>query len=257
MPTHDDTAAGWRAFGTPPDLDIDFRDPDRPGLVSRLLVSCRARGAAGDGDDVWAWPVAARIGGLLAVVARTLDATALAVPARCGREACKARFELELPVAPLLDLAGEAAARPVLEVRGSGRTWRLRRTTGADQRAWRTRRFASEAEAARAVVRALLVDGDERSADVAALAAEMEDFDPLPGFRVACECPTCGTAADLPLDLEAVLLERLEREQRSLADAVHRIASRYGWTEAEILSLPPRRRRGYLARIEADAEESS
>ena len=80
----------------------------------------------------------------------------------------------------------------------------------------------------------------------AAAGAAMEELDPLPAFRLASRCPACGVEGDHPLELEPLLVARLERRQRALMREVHRLASRYGWTEREVMALPPYRRRVYL-----------
>ena len=54
----------------------------------------------------------------------------------------------------------------------------------------------------------------------------------------------------MELDLEATCLALLAAEQPRLIDDIHALARAYHWTEAEVLAVPPRRRRQYLDRIE-------
>ncbi|MNH45016.1 hypothetical protein D3C79_1073420 [compost metagenome] len=79
----------------------------------------------------------------------------------------------------------------------------------------------------------------------------MAAADPLVALAVACECPACGAASEVPIDLDGTALARLAARQRGLLREVHCLASRYGWSEAQVMALPPTRRAQYLALIEA------
>ena len=57
---------------------------------------------------------------------------------------------------------------------------------------------------------------------------------------------------EVAVDLEALALRRLYARQDALLATVHRLASRYGWTESEVLAVPARRRARYLALIEEE-----
>jgi hypothetical protein len=78
----------------------------------------------------------------------------------------------------------------------------------------------------------------------------MTSFDPLVDFSVASTCPACGATAELPVDLEELALSRFAVRQRALLQEVHVLASRYGWSEDDILALPPARRARYVRMIE-------
>jgi hypothetical protein len=191
-------------------------------------------------------------------VRRTEGAAPVALQLRCP--GCGEASEVELPLDALAAL-GEAAERePLLEVEvevGEGRTIRVRRPTGEDQRRWRGRAYATPREAERQLLASLLepLDGAVPIPDdamVEAAAAAMEALDPLPALRLATPCPACGGESEHPVDLESVLVARLERRQRGLLREVHRLASRYGWTEREVMSLSAHRRRAYLEMIDAE-----
>jgi hypothetical protein len=96
----------------------------------------------------------------------------------------------------------------------------------------------------------LVVEGSVEGDDEPAVADAMATHDPLVAFAVSCACPACGTARDHPVDLEAAVLARLGARRRSLLRELHTLASRYGWTESEILAVAPARRAQYLALIE-------
>jgi hypothetical protein len=76
---------------------------------------------------------------------------------------------------------------------------------------------------------------------VAALAERMADADPLADVRLDVTCPECGHAWAPALDVGDWLWNELDAwAHRTLRD-VHALASAYGWSEAEILALGPRR----------------
>jgi hypothetical protein len=231
-----------RAFGHAVDLDLDFGQSDRPGLVTALLANCSDRA---DAEFWWSQPVSARIATLLRLVAVTEQREHISLAARCG---CGETFEF---VFPLLSLPGAAADDGPLLVRlDEQRTLRIRRPTGSDLRRWRDLEPASRADALRAMLDSLVLAGPVMPGDEAAISASISMMDPLVDFAVSCHCPACGAPNEVAIDLEVTALERLARRQAALRLEVHRFASAYGWTEAEVLAVPPSRRAHYLGLIE-------
>ncbi|MCY1281422.1 hypothetical protein D9M68_670810 [compost metagenome] len=231
-----------RPFGELPDLDLDFADRDRPRLVTDLLARCAA-----DAEFWWAQPVAARSAALLRLVAVTDGIQALSFTARCP--ACAEAFEFDLQLAALL--AGADDSGPIRVSLDQGADVALRRPTGDDLRRWRSARPATRAEARRLMLDSLLLEGQVRPEDEARLSAAVAAADPLVALAVACDCPACGAASEVPIDLDDTALARLAARQRALLREVHCLASRYGWSEAQVMALPPARRAQYLALIEA------
>ena len=85
------------------------------------------------------------------------------------------------------------------------------------------------------------------------------DIDPDCKYCLACEeeyraeiahCADCGHAWDALLDIGACFWAELASHARQLMDSVHRLASAYGWCEADILALSPARRSAYLAMVD-------
>jgi hypothetical protein len=62
-------------------------------------------------------------------------------------------------------------------------------------------------------------------------------------------CPACGSPGRVVLDVASVFWEELSAQARRLLLEVHVLASAYGWSEAEILSLSPVRRQAYLESV--------
>jgi hypothetical protein len=242
--------ARLRPFGRAQDLELDFADEDRPALVTTLLAGCDA---ACDAEFWWAQTVGARTAALLRVLALTEEKTSeLPVRLVCGEPQCGEPLEVALPIDALLAAApddeGEAGlvAIPLPDARSVA----LRRPTGRDLRAWHRAPHATRRDAVAAMLDTLLVEGSLTSDDEPVVADAMAAHDPLVAFAVSCACPACGAACDHPVDLEAAVLARLGARRRTLLREVHMLASRYGWTESEVLAVAPARRAQYLALIE-------
>ncbi|MGY4532011.1 hypothetical protein ACVW0Y_001127 [Pseudomonas sp. TE3786] len=235
-----------RAFGTLEDLDLDFANADRPQLVTSLLAQCSA---PQDAEFWWQQPVSLRTAALLQLAARTDGLQVLAFSAQCSL--CAETFEFELALAPLL--AASSAVAP-LQVQLHSRTLALRRATGNDLRDWRAARPGSRQQAVQLMLDSLLLEGEVRAEEHALLAAALADADPLAAFAVACQCPACGAEREVDIDLDAAALARLQQRQRTLLREVHSLASRYGWSEAQVLAIAPARRAQYLALIESHHE---
>jgi hypothetical protein len=75
--------------------------------------------------------------------------------------------------------------------------------------------------------------------------------DPLSELRVSLECAECGTRWDETLDLVAFLWKEVEARAKRLLLEIHTLASAYGWSESEILSLSDHRRAAYLEMVRA------
>jgi hypothetical protein len=76
---------------------------------------------------------------------------------------------------------------------------------------------------------------------VAALAERLAEVDTLADARLALTCPGCGHGWTVTLEIGAWLWSEIESWARRTVLDVHALASAYGWSEAEILALGPRR----------------
>ena len=75
---------------------------------------------------------------------------------------------------------------------------------------------------------------------------EMAKVDPQADVKIAFSCPACDHAWHSAFDIISFFWNEIcTWSYRTLSD-VHILASAYGWSEAEILSMSPRRRQAYL-----------
>jgi hypothetical protein len=78
----------------------------------------------------------------------------------------------------------------------------------------------------------------------------MAAADPQAQVLVDLLCPACEHRRSVVFDILSYLWSEIDDWARRLLTEVHALASAYGWSEAEILSLSARRRQLYLQMIE-------
>lgn len=84
----------------------------------------------------------------------------------------------------------------------------------------------------------------------AAFESVLAALDPAAECSATMTCPGCGETTEALVDGMTMLQSALHSQQQ-LYDDVFRMANTYHWSEADILDLPLRRRRHYLAIAEA------
>jgi hypothetical protein len=75
--------------------------------------------------------------------------------------------------------------------------------------------------------------------------------DPMAEIVINLRCPVCGNESSEVLDIAGFLWSEIEARAKRLLWDVHALASAYGWTEREILSLSEHRRALYLEMVHA------
>jgi hypothetical protein len=138
-----------------------------------------------------------------------------------------------------LRLLNETELPNELAVKSNGNVVRFRLPTGAD--------LLAISNAEQLLERCLLNGGDKVTDNVrAAVAERMSSADPMADIQLALNCPNCEHKWAPPFDIVAFFWREISAATRRLLREVHTLASAYGWTESEILSLSPARRRAYL-----------
>lgn len=84
---------------------------------------------------------------------------------------------------------------------------------------------------------------------LAAVEAALDAADPLAHVSIALRCEDCGHGWQAPLDIGASLWDELAAQAQEIVGQVHTLASAYGWSERDILAMPPARRQLYLQRV--------
>jgi hypothetical protein len=73
--------------------------------------------------------------------------------------------------------------------------------------------------------------------------------DPLADVRLAVTCGECGHQWDTVFDIASFLWTEICAAVERLLGDVHLLATAYGWSEAEVLAVGPRRREYYLQAV--------
>lgn len=211
----------------------------RPLRPAVLLDALRA--GMGEADDpADSLPVGRRDRALIGL-RRRLFGDRMHCAGNCPR--CAARVELDL------DLGRMQADAPPAElalVRMNGGAWRLRPPTTRDIARVLAAPVSGRVEA---LVRRCALDPLPDPLPpglVAAASVALQEADPDAEITLALTCPDCGTDWEAPFDIAACLWGDVVLAARRLLREVHHLATAYGWSEAEILAVPPRRRREYL-----------
>lgn len=135
---------------------------------------------------------------------------------------------------------------------------RLRPPTGADQEAVVAVSGGVEEQTIallRLTVEAIegeAPDDEVLTALAPALGEVLATTDPAAETLIDVACPSCDTVTPTVVDAGQVLVEEAVAGARWLLEEVHVLASRYHWSEDEILSLPTARRRRYLELVDED-----
>lgn len=82
--------------------------------------------------------------------------------------------------------------------------------------------------------------------EVEEIGQSMAAADPLAEILLSFDCPNCETHFDKSLDMPSFFWAEMESQAKRLLMEVHMLASAYGWSQSEILSLSPVRRNFYL-----------
>ena len=156
---------------------------------------------------------------------------------------CGEKIELSVN-SPDIGPATETEAPNELVVQANGREVRVRLPTSTDLLAVSTPEELLE--------RCLLNGGEHASESFLAMVGEkMSSADPMADIALALDCPNCEYQWEAPFDIVAFLWHEISTAARRLLREVHTLASAYGWTEGEILTLSSARRHAYLEMIGA------
>jgi hypothetical protein len=93
--------------------------------------------------------------------------------------------------------------------------------------------------------------GELPAETVEALSRAMIEAAPEAEIILRLTCPACGHEWDLLFDIAEFFWREISAQAQRLLREIDTLARAYGWTEAEILSLPAQRRQTYLEMLAA------
>jgi|SRR5208283_408356 len=169
----------------------------------------------------------------------------------CARCAEKLEFALDGRVITGDGQVNDEMRRSDQPIVVDGRTFRL--PTSRDLAA-----AAAETDPRRAVIRIVencRIGQEDTPAwsdeELEKIGEAMASADPLAETLLDLHCSSCGREWQETLDLISFLWPEIEARARRLLLEVHALASAYGWTENEILSLSENRRAHYVGMVQS------
>lgn len=174
--------------------------------------------------------------------------------ARAVCPACGEQLGLSASVSDVAASAEQRAELPMGEVECAGYAVAFRVPTGRDIEA--IARCASLDEARQSLVCRCVSSAsrDGAAMTTSALPEEvigkveeaMALMDPYADMRFDLTCTRCSHGWTVSLDASTFLWTEIQVAARRVLGEVQALASRYGWSEADILEMSPRRRHAYL-----------
>jgi hypothetical protein len=109
----------------------------------------------------------------------------------------------------------------------------------------------SSEEAQSELLARCLVNGDPND-NPETIQDAMQKMAPILDLELDAICPECDHKQSVHFDIQSYLLTAIKQERNRLMHEVHRLASAYGWSLDEIMSLARNRRRALASLVEAE-----
>jgi hypothetical protein len=164
---------------------------------------------------------------------------------------CAYRVEMEFGIDDIRAEAEACEPGRQVEIDGFEIDWRA-----PDTEDLRAASLAIGTEAARLVLLSRCVVARKEGVEVSpgsipdgvisAVVLELARSDPQADVRLNVVCPACRHSWTALFDIVTFLWQEMQRAAQKLLHDVHTLASAYGWSESEILSLSTWRRQAYL-----------
>lgn len=221
----------------------------------RALVLLSAADPGRSFEEIAAWPVGFRDRMIARLRAAQFGPVVKSL-ATCPVAECRGTAEFEVPLAACFDLENSWPPVGATAIREGTELW-LRPPSTSDLAILAgvpaPRRLAT------LMSRCLGLAVEPGSAELPELPAaevdelqqQLERIDPEAHVSLELACPDCGRSFSAVFDILAVYWAELNAWARRTMQDVHALASRYGWSEREILSLSSWRRTVYLGLVGA------
>jgi hypothetical protein len=232
--------------------DAEFLDLWESGVrrhpLDRALLTLAAALPEVPYERLADWPIGRRNQTLTRLYCENFGSRLLAwtVCVQCGE---KLEFEMNAELMAGDDVHGNASA----DERVTANEWTFRLPNSRDLA--RAVREADPVGGAVRIVESCLVSANPPAQwseeDLSAIGEKLAMADPMAEMRLALHCPDCGNDWLEELDVVSFFWKEIEARGRQVLFAIHALASAYGWSQAEILSLSENRRAMYLEMAQA------
>jgi hypothetical protein len=192
-------------------------------------------------DSMADWPLGRRNAALAGLRCACFGSS---VQAWTACEKCGAKLELDLDGRSLAD--GSRVSEPIA---ARGYTFRLPTTRDLAAAA---RGQGSDSAVVRLLDSCCFEAGEPdrwSEEDVEEIGQKMALADPMAEILLTLTCPECKSECRSALDIAGFFWEEIAARAKRLLREVHDLASAYGWTEREVLSLNEHRRALYLGMV--------
>ncbi|MEO8597301.1 MAG: hypothetical protein ABI759_28540 [Candidatus Solibacter sp.] len=161
---------------------------------------------------------------------------------RCTNPACAQRIDLDFRIRDYL------ASHRAEGQDGNADAWRTLEGVAARFRlpsAGDLAEALDSADTARTLA-CRCIEGDADRAAVRRIERELARLAPNLSRMLTAPCPHCGAKVPVYFDVQRFVLAELRNQAAYLYSDVHQLASRYRWSEADILAMPAQRRAQYV-----------
>ncbi|MEX2565514.1 MAG: hypothetical protein WD431_06200 [Cyclobacteriaceae bacterium] len=224
--------------------EIGIEDSDTHNLIG-LLDSLMHSGTSGNKIHA-AQIVTAERDRILALLYISIYGEKIASTILCS--ACGQKFDLDFSLRELLN-----HYQPTVSVSDNGKfqlepgiSFRL--PNGEDELGIQG---LSGEEAEKQLFERCLLDGNFDT-DNEKVQLKMAELAPVLSMEMQAVCPECSHTQQMQFDMQSFFLTKLKQERPLLIREIHHIASRYGWSQHEILNLPRNLRKQYAALIQSE-----
>jgi len=230
--------------------EILFAEGSKSDSELELAIVSRLAERLDDQNISWEEFTPTDVDALLLAIRQQILGETISGDSSCPAPACGARVDISFNVGQYLDHQRPSQPRDIeaadepgwYRLQGSPATFRL--PNAGDLLAIR-----SQPDPASELVRRCVRPPDQPARLLRRIERAMDQLAPSPTTDLKGTCPDCGHQFDLQFDPRAFALRELREQAAFIYEDVHSIAAHYGWSEAEILSLPHQRRVRYAELI--------
>ncbi len=220
------------------------------GLLKRGMVMLNWALPEMDESQRWQLPVGMRDRSIMQLRALTFGSNLVV---RCSCPQCDLELEGQFDLSEAIKSAPDEVPSE-FEVSIDGHTASLRCPTTQDLLALAV--LPIDQAATELLARCIVAVDDEPhegdyKPDRSAMARKLSEIDPLMNLGLTFHCDACESEWEEPLEIIDFFWQELEAVAQRLLAEVHALASAYGWSESQILSLSPIRRELYLNMVTA------
>lgn len=230
--------------------DILLAEAPKSDTELALAIISRLAQPVDDANVLWEELTPTDLDALLLNIRRTVFGETITGDSYCPAETCGARVDVTFSVGQYLAHQRPRKPRDVetasesgwFKLHGSQVTFRL--PQGADLLA-----VCKHDQPVSALIQRCVRPPDPPARLLRRIERAMDALAPSSTTDLQGDCPECGHTFEFRFDPQEFSLRELREQAAFIYEDVHLIARHYGWSEAEIISLPRNRRVQYAEMI--------